>query len=155
MHKYLEHYVIGKGYEDLTELGQQTKKMANKVIEVGLTPVEGYFGSEITLYYPGLYAGTTDLVCMHNDMETIVDFKQSNRPKKREWIDDYFLQLSAYAMAHNILFNTQIAKGVIMMCSKDNYYQEFVVEGSEFQKYKHNFLRRVDEYYKLRNEKTK
>ena len=74
MHKYLEHYVLGKGYEDLTELGQQTKKMANKVIEVGLTPVEGYYGSEITLYYPGLYAGTTDLVCVHNDMETIVDF---------------------------------------------------------------------------------
>jgi hypothetical protein len=88
---------------------------------------------------------------IHKGQDAIIDFKQTNKPKKREWIDDYFLQLSAYAMAHNILFNTQITKGVIMMCSKDNYYQEFVVEGSDFQKYKHNFLRRVDEYYKSRS----
>ena len=67
--------------------------------------------------------------------------------------DDYFLQLSAYAMAHNFIYKTQITKGVVMMCSKDNYYQEFVVEGNEFQKYKHNFLRRVDEYYKTRDQR--
>ena len=65
------------------------------------------------------------------------------------------MQLSAYAMAHNILFGTTISKGVVMMCSKDNYYQEFIVEGEEFKKHAHNFLRRVDEFYKIRNEKTK
>ena len=117
MHKYLEHYVLGKGYEDLTDLGQATKKMADKVIEVGMTPVDGYFGSEITLFYPGLYAGTTDLVCMHNDLETIVDFKQSNRPKKREWIDDYFLQSAAYAMAHDHVHGSKIRQCVIMICT--------------------------------------
>ena len=92
MHKYLENYVLGKGYEDLTELGQETKRMAEKVIEVGLAPVSGYFGSEVTVYYPGLYAGSTDLVGIHNDKETIIDFKQANRPKREEWIGDYKLQ---------------------------------------------------------------
>ena len=82
MHKYLENYVLGKGYEDLTDLGQETKRMAEKVIEVGLAPVSGFYGSEVTLYYPGLYAGQTDLVGIHNDIETIIDFKQANRPKR-------------------------------------------------------------------------
>ena len=155
MHKILEMYILEQGYLDETNVGKQAHNMAMQVINSGLSNVTEYYGTECTLYYPGLYAGQTDLVGIHKGADAIIDFKQTNKPKKREWIDDYFLQLSAYAMAHNILFNTQIAKGVIMMCSKDNYYQEFVVEGSEFQKYKHNFLRRVDEYYKLRNEKTK
>ena len=80
MHKFLEHYVLGTGYDDLTELGQKAKAMAQKVIEIGLAPVEEYYGSEVTLYYPGLYAGSTDLVCLHNGKETVVDFKQANRP---------------------------------------------------------------------------
>ena len=155
MHKILEMYILEQGYLDETNVGKQAHNMAMQVINSGLSNVTEYYGTECTLYYPGLYAGQTDLVGIHKGSDAIIDFKQTNKPKKREWIDDYFLQLSAYAIAHNILFNTQITKRVIMMCSKDNYYQEFVVEGSEFQKYKHNFLRRVDEYYKLRNEKTK
>ena len=78
MHKFLESYVQGVGYNDLTEIGQKAKAMADKVIEIGLAPIEEYYGSEVTLYYPGLYAGSTDLVCMHNGMESIVDFKQAN-----------------------------------------------------------------------------
>ena len=154
MHKILEMYILEQGYLDETNVGKQAHNMAMQVINSGLSNVTEYYGTECTLYYPGLYAGQTDLVGIHKGSDAIIDFKQTNKPKNREWIDDYFLQLSAYAMAHNILFNTQIAKGVIMMCSKDNYYQEFVVEGSEFQKYKHNFLRRVDEYYKTRSKKA-
>ena len=151
MHKYLEHYVLGKGYEDLTDLGQATKKMADKVIEVGMTPVDGYFGSEITLFYPGLYAGTTDLVCMHNDMETIVDFKQSNRPKKREWIDDYFLQSAAYAMAHDHVHGSKIRQCVIMICTPDLYFQEYRIQDDELRHWKHRFLVRLDMFYNLKN----
>ena len=103
------------------------------------------------MYYPGLYAGQTDLVGIHKGSDAIIDFKQTNKPKRREWIGDYCLQLAAYAMAHNFIHKTEITKGVVMMCSKDNYYQEFVIEGKEFQKYKHQFLGRVDEYYKQRH----
>ena len=95
MHKFIESYVTGVGYDDLTELGQEAKPMAEKVIEIGLAPVEEYYGSEVTLYYPGLYAGSTDLVCNHNGLESIVDFKQSNRPKRKEWVEDYFLQIAS------------------------------------------------------------
>jgi genome maintenance exonuclease 1 len=151
MHKILEMYILDQGYLDETSVGKQAHNMALQVIQGGLSNVTEYYGTECTLYYPGLYAGQTDLVGVHKGADAIIDFKQTNKPKKREWIEDYCLQLAAYAMAHNILFNTKITKGVIMMCSKDNYYQEFVVEDSEFQKYKHNFLRRVDEYYKSRS----
>ena len=154
MHKILEMYILEQGYLDETNVGKQAHNMALQVINGGLSNVTEYYGTECTLFYPGLYAGQTDLVGIHKGDDAIIDFKQTNKPKKREWIEDYCLQLAAYAMAHNILFNTKITKGVIMMCSKDNYYQEFVIEGEEFKSYKHNFLRRVDEYYRHRNEKT-
>jgi len=154
MHKILEMYILEQGYLDETNVGKQAHNMALQVIQSGLSNVTEFYGTECTLYYPGLYAGQTDLVGVHKGEDAIIDFKQTNKPKRREWIDDYFMQLSAYAMAHNILFNTSINKGVVMMCSKDNYYQEFIVEGEEFQKCKFNFLRRVDEYYKERPKTT-
>ena len=88
MHKFLENHITGVGYDDLSAIGQEARPMANKIIEVGLTPIEEYYGSEVTMHYPGLYAGATDLVCLHNGLETIVDFKQANRPKREEWIED-------------------------------------------------------------------
>ena len=150
MHKFLENYILGAGYDDLTGLGQEAKSMAEKIIEIGLAPVEEYYGSEVTMYYPGLYAGATDLVCNHNGDEAIVDFKQSNRPKKKEWIEDYYLQIAAYAMAHDYVHGSTINKGVIMVCTPDLYYQEFVVEGAELRQYKHKFLKRLDMYHELK-----
>ena len=123
--------------------------MAQKVIEVGLTPVEEYFGSEVTLHYPGLYAGSTDLVCLHNSMETIVDFKQANRPKSKDWIEDYFLQIAAYAMAHDYVYRSEIRQGVIMICTPDLYYQEFKIQDAELRNWKHKWLARLDQYNKL------
>ena len=149
MHKFLESYVTGVGYDDLTRLGQEAKPMAEKVIEIGLAPVEEYYGSEVTLYYPGLYAGSTDLVCNHNGLESIVDFKQSNRPKRQEWVEDYFLQIAAYAMAHDYVHGSKIRQGVIMMCTPDLYYQEFRITDHELRQYKHKFLKRLDTYYDL------
>ena len=152
MHKILEKYIIEDGYLDLTDNGLQAHNMAKQVIERGLCNVPEFYGSEATLYYPGLYAGSTDLVCIHKGEDAIVDFKQTNKPKKREWVEDYFLQLSAYGMAHDYVYKTTINKAVIMMCSKDNYYQEFVIQGSEFREAKHKFLKRVTEYYEMDKE---
>ena len=129
MHKILEKYILEEGYLDLTNVGRDAHNMAIRVIEQGLCNVPEYYGTECTLYYPGLYAGQTDLVAIHKGKDAIIDFKQTNKPKKREWIEDYCLQLAAYAMAHNFIYKTKIDKGVIMMCSKDNFYQEFVIEG--------------------------
>ena len=150
MHKFLESHITGVGYDDLTGIGQEAKPMAQKIIEIGLTPVEEWYGSEVTLHYPGLYAGSTDLVCLHNGMETIADFKQSNRPKKLEWIEDYFLQIAAYAMAHDYVYGSKIKQGVIMICTPDLYYQEFKFQDIELRKWKHRFLKRLDMYHELK-----
>ena len=118
--------------------------MAQKVMEMGLESVSEYYGSEVMLHYPGLYAGSTDLVCLHNGLETIVDFKQSNRPKKLEWIDDYYLQIAAYAMAHDAYYGSTIRQGLIMVCTPDLYYQEFRITDHELRSWKHKFLKRLD-----------
>ena len=147
MHKFIEKHITGAGYDDLTEIGQQAKPMAQKIIDIGLTPVSEYYGSEVSLYYPGLYAGSTDLVCMHNGRETIADFKQANKPKREEWIEDYFLQIAAYAMAHDYVHGSNIEQGVIMICTPDLYYQEFKFDGEMMRKYRHQFLQRLSQFY--------
>ena len=85
---------------------------------------------------------------MYQGTESICDFKQSNKPKREEWIEDYFIQLAAYAMAHNYVYNTQITQGVILLCTKDNYFQRFITDGAKFVAYQHKFLARVGQYYK-------
>ena len=157
MHKILENYILKEGYVDLTEVGKNAHNMAMRIIQQGLCNITEYYGLEATLFYPGLYAGATDMVALHKGEMAIIDFKQTNKPKKREWIDDYCLQLAAYAVAHNYVYKTNIKKGVIMMCSKDNYYQEFVIEGEEFKKYIYQWLGKISKYYesKKQNEEIK
>jgi len=148
MHHIIESYLLGQRHADLSDLGQQAGVMAQTIYNEGLEGcMDEIWGSEVALYYPELYAGATDLVGVYEGQEAIVDFKQSNKPKRREYIDDYFTQLVAYAMAHNTIYGTKINKGVVLMCTKDNYFQRFVVEGQEFNRYVWQWLRRVDKYY--------
>jgi len=149
MHKFLEAYIDGSGHKDLTSIGKEAEPMAKKIIESGLGDLGEVWGQEVTLYYPGLYAGATDIVGIYDGKPAIIDFKQTNKPKKREWISDYFCQLGAYCMAHNYVYGTKIQKGVILMCSKDLLFQRFEVEGKDFVKHQHEFLRKVDQYYKI------
>lgn len=149
MHKFIEDY-IKTGI--LTESGTnpysvQARQMAENVINQGLVNCNEYWGVEVPLYYPKVYAGTTDLCGVHNGDEAIMDHKQTNKPKKREWIEDYFVQLAAYANAHNEVHGTNIRKGVIFMCSQDFVYQEFILEGSDFDKYTDIWFKRVEQYY--------
>jgi len=148
MHKFLECYIDGSGHKDLTSIGKEAEPMAKKIIESGLRDLEEVWGQEVTLYYPGLYAGATDIVGIYEGKPAIIDFKQTNKPKKREWISDYFCQLGAYCMAHNYVYGTKIQSGVILMCSKDLLFQKFEVSGSEFVRHQHDFLRKIDQYYK-------
>jgi len=147
MHKYLEAHIDGTGLKDLTPLGVQAETMAGKIIESGLRDLEEVWGQEVTLYYPGLYAGATDVVGIFDGQPAIIDFKQSNKPKRREWIEDYFEQLGAYCMAHNYVYGTKIQSGIILMCTKDFMFQKFEVSGREFVGYQHAFLKKVDQYH--------
>ena len=148
MHLHLERHIMGEGHLDLTEEGKVAKAMADTIIAKGFNDLQEIWGSEVTLFYPNLYAGATDLVGTYDYEDSIIDFKQSNKPKRREWIEDYFMQLGAYAMAHNQVYKTEITQGVILMCTPDNYFQKFQVKGKEFIEYQHKFLEKVDQYYK-------
>jgi genome maintenance exonuclease 1 len=151
MHKWLEDYVKTGvlGTPGSNPYSQQSHKMAENIIYQGMSKCNEYWGTEVPLYFPKIYAGTTDLVGMHDGDEAIMDHKQTNKPKKREWIDDYFLQLAAYANAHNEVHGTKIRKGVIFMCSADFIYQEFILEGTEFDHYSDQWFRRLEQYYLL------
>ena len=150
MHKFLENHIQGIGYDDLTPIGCEAKPMAEKIIEKGFESVEEYYGSEVMLHYPGLFAGSTDLICLHDGLETVVDFKQSNRPKKKEWIEDYYIQVAAYAMAHDEVYRSTIRQAVIMICTPDLYYQEFKIQDIDLRSYKHKWLKRLDMYHELK-----
>jgi genome maintenance exonuclease 1 len=150
MHKFLEDYVktgvlTGSGSNPYSI---QSHQMAQSIISQGLAKCNEYWGTEVSLYYPQVYAGTTDLVGIHDGQPAIMDFKQTNKLKKKEWIDDYFLQLAAYSNAHNEQYKTKIRKGVIFMCSADNIYQEFIIEGAEFDQWSDRWFGRVEEYYR-------
>ena len=147
MHKYLEDLIRGQRSMDLTTTGQEAQRMAEIIVDRGLNDCSNVYGVEAVLYYHGLYAGSCDLIASYNGKLAIIDFKQTNKPKQREWIGDYFLQMAAYGMAHDAVYDTAIELGIIMMCSKDGYYQQFVIEGKEFRDAKHEFLRRLDQFY--------
>ena len=147
MHGFLENYTKGEELPNKTNLVHvQGRKMAEVVIQDGLSKVDEVWGSEVHLYYPDLYAGTTDLVGVHNGVPAIMDFKQTNKPKKEEWVDNYKLQGAAYALAHNHVYKTDIRKIVIMMCSRDLQYQEFVVEGEAFDEWSKGWSDRLMQY---------
>jgi len=148
MHTYLEHYIKGGKVLDLTDVGREASSMGQTIIDKGFPDLEEVWGVECTLFYPGLYAGQTDLCGVYQGRESIIDFKQSNKPKRAEWIEDYKLQLVAYATAHDCIFGTNIEQGVILMCTPDNFFQRFLVNGSEFREYKWKWLRKISDYYR-------
>lgn len=154
MHTYLERWIKDDHRSAPTNpLARDSWRMSQVVIDQGLKHVDQFWGVEIPLYYEGLYAGTTDCVGLWKGRPAILDFKQTNKPKKREWIDDYMHQLCAYMLAHDKMHNTQLECGIILMCvapkSRDEtpQYQEFVLEGSELDYYKDQWWQRVAEYY--------
>ena len=148
MHTFLEHHIKGGNVLDLTDVGREASSMAKTIIEKGFPDLEEIWGVECTLHYPGLYAGQTDMCGIYQGRESIIDFKQTNKPKKAEWIDDYKLQLVAYATAHDQVYGTEIEQGVILMCTPDNFFQRFLVNGSEFREWKWKWLQKISDYYK-------
>jgi genome maintenance exonuclease 1 len=158
MHKWIEDFIKEDKREEpgSNPYSQQSHLMATQIIEQGLTKCNEFWGTEVSLYFPEVYAGTTDLCGIHDGAEAIMDHKQSNKPKKREWIEDYFVQTAAYALAHNEVYNTNIRKGVIFMCVKPELvdglwatpqYLEFIVEGNEFDHYTQLWYKRLEQYY--------
>ena len=151
MHDYLEKFLLGKLNLDLLGDNTREKMMADQIIENGLrNKLSEIWGCEATLYYPGKYAGAADCIGIYENKESLIDFKNANKPKKDEWIDDYYLQCAAYAMAHNIVYGTNINQGVILLCTKDNIFQRFIIDGERFKNYQDQFMRKVEQFYSQR-----
>jgi genome maintenance exonuclease 1 len=150
MHKYLEDYCIDSELKlpGSNPFSQQANKMAQIIIDEGMCDMDEIWGTEVPMYFPELYAGTTDAVGVFNGQPSIIDFKQTNKPKKDEWVDDYKTQLVAYALAHNEVYETNIKQGVILMCSKDFLFQKWVIKDEEFELFTEHWLNRVESYYR-------
>ena len=152
MHSYIEDFLRGRINESFFESNEQYKNMAKEIIDKGIKgKLEEIFGMETTLRYPQKYGGTADLVGIYLGKEAIIDFKQANKPKKGDYIQDYFLQLGAYTLAHNVVYKTNITSGVILLCTVDNLFQDFKIEGKELIMYQNLFLGRLKKFNDLNN----
>lgn len=151
MHNYLEKYMLtgSMPIPGTNPYAQHANGMAVTIAQHGFKLVNEVWGTEVNLFFPKIYGGSTDCVGIHDNDEVIIDFKQSNKLKKREWITDYFLQTTAYGEAHNEVYGTHINKGVIMVCTKDWEYQEFIIKGKEYDDYRRQWWKRVEQYYKM------
>ena len=149
MHKYIENYINDGtwGTPGSNPYSQQAFKMAQVVHNNALKDVDEIWGSEVGLYFPKIYAGTTDCVGQYKGNPCIIDFKQTNKPKKKEWVEDYFLQLVAYAEAHNEVYGTDIKECHVFMCSRKLDYQQFDITPITYNHYKKEWWNRVEEYY--------
>ena len=152
LHSYIEDFLKGRINESFFESNEQYKNMAKEIIDKGIKgKLEEIYGIETTLHYPEKYAGTADLVGIYQGQETIIDFKQANKPKKVDYIQDYFLQLGAYTLAHNVVYKTNITSGIILLCTVDNLFQDFKIEGAELLMYQNLFLGRVKKFNEQKN----
>ena len=152
MHSYIEDYLRGRINESFFESNEQYKNMAKEIIEKGINnKLDEIYGIEETIYYPEQYAGTADLIGIYQGKDVIIDFKQSNKPKKIDYIQDYFLQLGAYTLAHDVVHGTKMKAGIILLCTKDILFQEFKIEGAELEMYQNLFMGRVKKFYEMNN----
>lgn len=149
VHNALEKYILGEEWDTFgnNHVSILAKSMAEEVIRTGFDKVNELYGVEVGLIAQGLYAGTSDAIGIYEGTEAIIDFKTAKKMKKREWIEDYFLQGCAYALAHNEMFGTNIRKVAIMMVDRDANYKDFVIEDEEFDKYANKWAQRLADYY--------
>ena len=152
MHSYIEDFLRGRINESFFESNEQYKNMAKEIIDKGIKDkLSEIWGIETTLHYPKRYAGTADVAGIFLGREAIIDFKQANKPKKEDYIQDFFLQLGAYTLAHNVVYDSNITLGVILLCTVDNLFQDFKIEGPELLMYQNLFLGRLKKFNEINN----
>lgn len=162
MHANLERFIVGMERQPGSNpVHVVANKMADAIINKGLKDVNEVWAMEQSLYFPGLYSGTTDLVAVYKGNPSVCDYKQTNKPKKAEWVEDYYMQLMAYIMAHNEVYGTDIREGHIFMAVRpkelpdqpgtytDVEYQQFDLWPDDFNKWQDRWLAKVEEYYNL------
>jgi len=145
MHYVLENYIDGRGYINLSEDGAKARLMAHEIVN-NLDLLKEVWGNEVSLAYEDRWAGATDVVGLYDDKPTIIDFKQSNKPKREEFVEDYYYQIAAYSLAHKKQYGP-ITQGLICVCTKDKLYQEFKMDQNKLNEYEDKWLKRVQKYH--------
>ncbi len=148
MHYVLENYIDGRGYLNLSPEGSQPRLMAHEIIQ-NLDKLKVVYGNEVSLAYEDLWAGATDVVGLYDEQPTIVDFKQSNKIKREEYVEDYFYQIAAYSLAHKKQYGP-ITQGLICVCTKDIIYQEFKMNEEKLKEYENKWMERVTKYHQTK-----
>ena len=148
MHYVLENYIDGRGYFNLAPEGSQPRLMAHEIVN-NLDLLKEVWGNEVSLAYEDKWAGATDVVGLYDDKPTIIDFKQSNKPKREEFVEDYYYQIAAYSLAHKKQYGP-ITQGLICVCTKDILYQEFKMDEIKLKEYETKWLERVENYHKTK-----
>ena len=153
VHEAIENYLNGAYWNNFDETNDQqlAQKISTKFINDGLKGITEIWGLEVGLLLDNLYAGTADCVGMYENIPTLIDFKTAKKIKKREWIEDYFLQGCAYANAHNVMFGTNIEQIVILMVDRNSDFQEFIVRPTEFKFLTRKWKNRLIEFNKKYN----
>ena len=146
MHYVLEQYLQGVGYLNLSKEGALPRMMAHTIVD-NLDHFSQVYGTEVSLSYKDQWAGSSDLIGVYDDKPTIIDFKQANKPKREEWIEDYYYQIAAYALAHKLNFGP-ITQGLICVCTKDLVYQQFKMNEDNIKEYEDKWFARVEKFYK-------
>jgi len=149
VHNSLEKFILKEEWNTFgtNHVSQLAKTMVTEMIDKGLSKIDELYGVEVGLIAEGLYAGTADGIGIWEGEEAIIDFKTAKKIKKREWIEDYFLQGCAYALAHNEMFGSNIKKVAILMVDREGKYADFVIEGNEFEQYCEKWSSRLADYY--------
>ena len=134
VHEAIEKFLNKEDWDNFDNTSDQilAKNISNKFIKDALKGITEIWGLEVGLILDNLYAGTADCVGLYRDIPTLIDFKTAKKIKKRDWIEDYFLQGCAYANAHNVMFGTDIQQIVILMVDRNLIFQEYIVRPTEF-----------------------
>ena len=149
VHNAIEKYILQEEWDTFgnNHVSVLAKTMTTEMIENGLSKVDELWGVEVGLIAAGLYAGTSDAIGIYEGEDAIIDFKTAKKIKKREWIEDYFMQGCAYALAHNEMMGTEIRKVVILMVDREGKFAEFSIKGDEFDEYCNKWSDRLADYY--------
>ena len=149
VHEAIENYLLGKSWNKFTDdrNGFLAKSISSKFISSCLNGIDEVWGLESGLILDGLYAGTADCIGVYKGLPAIIDFKTAKKLKRKDWIEDYFLQCSAYANAHNVMFETSISNLVILMVDRDLLFKEFHIKKDEFSLYTDKWKKRLIKFH--------
>ena len=148
-HTLVENYIKGEtpGETSVLPLGlfRLLKPYLDNIDNVHLVEAIMY-SKKLTL------AGQTDCVAEYRGKLSVIDFKTANKEKIEDWVDNYFLQCTAYAVMYEELFGKPIEQIVVLIAGEDGSMQEWIKNPKD---YYAELEKSIQTFYKYYNNKQK